>query len=63
MVFGCKAPYHVAEEHDNLYHYQCYEHDIFASYDTEARIRTAQIVISEFGQVPETLFEKEHPRR
>ena len=52
MVFGYKAPYEVAEEHDNLFHYQCYEHDIFTYYESERERKTAQIAISEFGQVP-----------
>lgn len=32
LIFGYKVPIDVAEEHDNLYHYQCYEHDIFQYY-------------------------------
>jgi hypothetical protein len=34
LIFGFKAPYEAAEEHDNLYHYQCYEHDIFLDYES-----------------------------
>lgn len=60
MVFGYKAPYEVAEEHDNLFHYQCYEHDIFTYYESERERKTAQIAISEFGQVPETIFYQKH---
>ena len=29
LVFGYKNPFEVAEDHDNLFHYRTYEHDIF----------------------------------
>jgi hypothetical protein len=32
LIFGVKSPYEAAEKHDNLYHYQCYEHDLFTEY-------------------------------
>jgi len=32
LIFGSKASYSVAEKNDNLYHYQCYEHDLFQDY-------------------------------
>ena len=53
----------VAEEHDNLYHFQCYEHDLFTDYETNAEKHVAQIAVSEFGQIPESLFMREHPMR
>jgi len=46
LIFGYKAPYEVAEQYDNLYHYQCYEHDIFTFYEDETERKTAQIAIS-----------------
>jgi hypothetical protein len=63
LIFGYKSPLAAAEEHDNLYHYQCYEHDLFQDYETENEMRIAQIAISEFGQVAEQLFSQEHPQR
>ena len=63
LIFGYKSPYEVSEQYDNLYHCQCYEHDIFTFYETEIERKTAQIAISEFGQVPETLFYQKHLER
>lgn len=53
----------MAEKYDNLYHYQCYEHDLFEAYETESEMKIAQITISEFGQIPEQLFRDRHPAR
>ena len=60
-MFGYKNPVEVAEEHDNLFHYRTYEHDIFETEETENDIKSAQIAISEFGQVPYNLFTNAHP--
>ena len=56
LVFGYKNPYEVAEQYDNLFHYRTYEHDIFETEEDEHSIQSAQITISEFGQVPYNLF-------
>jgi hypothetical protein len=61
-VFGYKSVYEEAEKHDNLFHYYTYEQDIFKFEDIDT-IKMAQLNISEFGQVPEALFTKEHPRK
>ena len=64
LIFGYKNPKEVAFEHDNLFHYRCYEQDIFEIEDDEIQIRSAQITISEFGQVPFPLFpSKPHPQK
>jgi hypothetical protein len=61
LVFGVKARQEEAIGHNNLFHYRTYEHDIFANTeDDEDEIRTAQTYISEFGQVPEILFDQRH---
>lgn len=51
--------------HNNLFHQRTYEHDIFQNpgEEDEDDIRTAQIYVSEFGQVPEALFDAEHIAR
>lgn len=62
MIFGYKAPKEEATKYDNLFHQFTYEQDIFKFEDLDT-IKMAQLNISEFGQVPEQLFTKEHPRK
>lgn len=62
LVFGYKSGKEEAEKHDNLFHPYTYEQDIFKLDDLDT-IKMIQLNISEFGQVPEPLFAKEHPRK
>jgi hypothetical protein len=66
LTFGYKVKYENAEEFDNLYHFNCYERDFdyFEEFVEDPKeIRSLQVSISEFGQIPEALFDDPHPAR